>query len=301
MKSILPLLLILFSCSSLIAQKEDSIRTSNAVLHYSVQGTGDPILLLSGGPGISSNQLLELSQRLSDNYKCILFDQRATGKSHTEPMDSTTINLDQSMKDINLLLERLNIRKITIIGHSWGAMLAQSYAIKYPEHVVKLVLIGSGPLELSDYAIIEDDVTGRANKEEKNFMNQAEDSMAHHTASRELMKAYTRILIRFFLYDVSKQDSLIEIIKKATQNNTMQALMLQDLARIKYNLKPGITKLQVPILVMCGRQDPVGVFPTMMIKDLNKKANIVWVERAGHFVWLEQPEAFYPELFKFLK
>jgi proline iminopeptidase len=301
MKNITSFLFILFCYSSLIAQKDDSIVVSNAVLHYNVQGDGQPILLLSGGPGISSNQLSELSERLSKNYKCILFDQRGTGRSHTNPMDSTTINLDQSMKDVNSLLERQNIKTVTIIGHSWGAMLGLSYAINYPDHVQKLVVIGPGPLSLSGNSIIEDNIFSRANKEEKLFMKQAEDSMANHTASKELMRAYSKIFFRFFLFDAMKVDSLAEIIRKSTQNNAMQALMLQDLTRINYNLKPGISMLQMPVLAVCGRQDPVGVFPTFEIKDLNKKATIAWIEKAGHFPWLEQPEAFYPEVLKFLK
>jgi proline iminopeptidase len=120
---------VLFYYSVLIAQKSDSIIVSNAVLHYTIQGEGQPILLLSGGPGISSDQLSDISERLSRNYQCILFDQRGTGKSHTSPMDSTTINLNQAMTDINSLLQRQNIKRVTIIGHSWGAVLAMSYAI----------------------------------------------------------------------------------------------------------------------------------------------------------------------------
>ena len=291
----------MFCHCSLIAQRDDSIVVSDAVLHYSVQGEGQPILLLSGGPGISSNQLLELSQRLSENYKCILFDQRATGRSHTFPMDSTTINLNQSIKDINLLLQRENIKKITIIGHSWGAMLAMSYAIKYPGYTAKLVVIGPGPLALSEFGVIEDNIFSRANKEEKIFMKQAEDSMAHHSASRELLRAYSKIYIRFFLFDSMKVDSLAEILKKATQNNIMQDLMMRDLSRINYNLKPNISKLQMPFLVICGRQDPVGLFSTISIQELNKKAKISWIEKSGHFPWLEQPDGFYSELLAFLK
>jgi proline-specific peptidase len=302
MKNTFCLVFILFYHFVLIAQKNDSIAVSNAVLHYSVQGEGQPILLLSGGPGISSGQLSSLSERLSKNYKCILFDQRGTAKSHTNPMDSTTINLDQSMKDINLLLERLNFKKTTIIGHSWGAMLAISYAIKYPDHVARLVLIGPGPLELSDYNILEDNLISRVNKEEKIFVKQADDSIANHTASKELLKAYRTISFRCFLFDPLTVDSLSEIItRNVSRNDSMNKLMIRDLRRINYNVKPGIPKLNMPILTICGRQDPVGIFPTFTIEELNKKAKIVWIDKSGHFPWVERPDSFYPELLDFIK
>ena len=300
MKRIFSLTLILFCQLVLTAQKSDSVIVSNAVLYYSIQGEGQPVLLLSGGPGISSSQLSGLSEHLSKNYKCILFDQRGTGKSHTSPMDSSTINLNQAIKDIDLLLERQHIKKITIIGHSWGAMLAMSYAAKYPDHIAKLVLIGPGPLEWSGYELLQDNIMSRASKAEKILMNQIQDSMVNHTASRESLRTLNRTFFRLLFFDALKVDSLGPLVG-AGSNNAMQQLMLQDLHRINYNLKPAISTMQMPVLVICGREDPVGLFSTFAIKDLNKKAKIAWVEKSGHFPWVEQPETFYLELLNFLK
>ncbi len=287
-------------CVGVSAQESDSIVVPNAVLHYSVEGRGQPVLLLSGGPGISSDQLSALSKRLSSTYRCILFDQRGTGMSHCDPLDSTTINVHQAMEDITLLLSRLGIGKVTIIGHSWGAMLATSYAINRPRDVAKLVLIGPGPLDLSGYELVEDNVFSRASKAEKIFMREAGDSMAHHNASPELVRAFNRTFTRFLFFDALKVDSLMETIR-ASINDRMQELMMEDLARTKYDIKEGISALGVPLLVVCGRQDPVGLFPTLGIRELDKQARICWIEKSGHFPWAEQPEPFYSALFDFLK
>lgn len=301
MKTIVMLLGIISLCSSgAAAQGQDSIIVANAVLHYSVQGQGQPILLLSGGPGNSADQFSDIVKRLSTTNRCILFEQRGTGRSHTSPMDSTTINLDQAMQDITLLLRQLGIGKVTILGHSWGAMLAMSYAIKYPDAVDKLVLIGPGPLDMSGFGLLEDNIVSRASKQEKLFMNEVEDSIAHHTASKEQLKAYSKTMFRFFFFDPLTVDSMWQIVK-CTPNDTTLELMQQDLARIKYDLRPGISRLDIPMLVVCGREDPVGVFPTFEIKELNKKAKICWIEKSGHFPWAEQPEAFYSEVLDFLK
>ena len=279
-----------------IAQKSDSIIVSNAVLHYSVQGEGSPILLLSGGPGISSDQLSDVSERLSKSYRCILFDQRGTGKSQTNPMDSTTINLNQAVNDITSLLKAQNIKKVTIVGHSWGAMLAISYAIKYPDHIAKLILIGPGALELSDYKLIQASIASRATEAQKIFIKQVEDSIANHTASKELMRAYGRTFTQFLFYDTLKMRSL-----EGRANPSTRDLMISDLFRINYNVKSRIAELDMPLLVVCGRQDPVGTIATPSVEKLNKKAKISWIENCGHFPWLEKPDAFYLELFNFLK
>lgn len=288
------------------AQKSDSIVVSNAVLHYYIYGKGKPILFLSGGPGDSHDDLSRISEHLSKNYRCILFDQRGTGKSHSSPMDSTTINLNQAIKDIDLLQQRLKIKRITILGHSWGAMLAISYAIKHPTSVAKLVLIGPGPLELSDYRIVEDNLYARYSKAEQAFMNLAIDSVFNNTASKELQREFNKTYIRFLFYDAWLYDSLSEkIIHRISNprfhNNKMQALMMQNLVRINYNVKPEIPKLGMPILVICGRQDPIGLFQAFTIKELNNKAKIAWINKCGHFPWIENPKPFYSQLLKFLK
>src|SRR5215204_4670301 len=153
----LTLLLFLFPVfRELQAQIPDSIQLSNASLYYEIKGEGLPVLLLSGGPGVSSQQLARLRDSVSLKYKSILFDQRGTGQSHTFPLDTTTINLKQSVQDIATLLKELKIDKVTIVGHSWGAMLAISFAVDHPSQINKLVLIGSGPLAFSDYEIQAD-------------------------------------------------------------------------------------------------------------------------------------------------
>lgn len=308
MKIIFLLVSILFLLleQKLFAQKNDSIIVSNAVLHYYIQGEGEPILFLSGGPGDSHDGLSPISEHLSKDYQCILFDQRGTGESHTSPMDSTTINLAQAISDINLLLQRLKIKPTTIIGHSWGAMLAISYAIKHPGSVMKLILIGPGPLELSDFHITGDNIYARYSKAEQAFINLAIDSVYNNIASEELQREFNKTYIRYLFYNAWTYDSLSEKIMKRMSNprfynDKMFGLMMQDLVRINYNAKPDIPKLWMPILVICGRQDPVGIFQTFTIKELNNKAKIAWINKSGHFPWVENPKAFYSQLLNFLK
>lgn len=278
----------------------DSIRLNNATLCYEVRGQGKPVVLLSGGPGISADQLSGLHEWLSQNHLSVLFEQRGTGRSKVERMDSTTINLNEAVNDLNLLKNKLAVPKLTIIGHSWGAMLAMHYANRFPSNVEKLILIGPGVLAFSDYDILEANIMARASIAERKFMDDALDSMAHNTASKELISAYNKQFIRFLIFDAPRLDSISKLIR-GRQNPRMQQLMLQDLMRQNYNVKPGLQKLNIPIYVICGREDPVGVFPTFEISQLNKKAQISWIEKSGHFPWIEKPESFYKVLAAYLR
>jgi proline iminopeptidase len=300
MKRLILLIFISPGLYNLQAQVLDSIHLSNASLYYEIKGEGLPILLLSGGPGVSSKQLAVLRDSLSQKYKCILFDQRGTGQSHTSPLDSTTINLKQSVQDIDTLLKKLKIDRITIVGHSWGAMLSVNFAIAHPAQINKLVLISSGVLAFSDFIIQQDNIYARSSKAEKEYMARLEDSMKT-SKSRSLAIARAKQFLRLIIYDAMKTDSIFEEIRKSDSNPNMTILMYQDLQKINYDVKGKIVMLNFPTLVICGRQDPIGLFPSIQLKELNNKFNLVWVEKSGHFPWLEQPQAFYSELFKFLK
>jgi proline iminopeptidase len=301
------LILLIFSLavfSSLKAQVSDSIPLSNASLYYEIKGEGSPILLLSGGPGLSSKQLSTLRDSLSQNYKCILFDQRGTGQSHTSPLDSTTINLKQSVRDISSLLKKLKIDRVTIVGHSWGAMLAVNFAIAHPAQINKLVLIGSGPLAFSDFVIQQDNIIARATRAEREYIERLQDSISRAESPSEsagYRRKFGKQFLRLISYDATRIDSIFEEVSKSKTNPKMQFLMFQDLQKINYNVKSKIGLLNFPTLVICGRQDPVGLFPSIQLKELNNKFNLVWVEKSGHFPWLENHESFYQEVFKFLQ
>jgi proline iminopeptidase len=302
-----PLILLLFlfpAIYNLQAQVSDSVQLSNASLYYEIKGEGSPILLLSGGPGLSSKQLSTLRDSLSQKYKCILFDQRGTGQSHTSPLDSTTINLKQSVEDISSLLKKLKLDRVTIVGHSWGAMLAVNFAIAHPSQINKLVLIGSGPLAFSDFVIQQDNIIARATRAEREYIERLQDSISQAKSPSEsaaYRKQFGKQFLRLISYDAMRIDSIFEEVSKSKLNPKMQILMWQDLQRMNYNVKSKIGSLNFPTLVICGRQDPIGLFPSIYLKELNNKFNLVWVEKSGHFTWLEQPGAFYLELFKFLK
>ena len=101
---------------------------------------GKPAIFLHGGPGGGCGSL---SRRFFNpkKYRIILFDQRGCGRSkpHTCLEDNTTWHL---IEDIESIREILYIKKLLVIGGSWGSTLAIAYAQKHPKNVSQLVLRG---------------------------------------------------------------------------------------------------------------------------------------------------------------
>src|SRR5215207_8147541 len=117
------------------SQTADSVVLPNAALYYYVYGNGEPLILLSGGPGGTGHHMDHMINDLHKHYQIILFDQRGTGRSWTKPFDSTTINLPQAVEDLDLLRKKLRVSKLNLLGRSWGSILAAAYISKYPNRV----------------------------------------------------------------------------------------------------------------------------------------------------------------------
>jgi proline iminopeptidase len=296
------LLILIFLCllqAAIKAQSVDSITLSNAVLYYSIKGEGKTILLLSGGPGTSANILDDLYESLSKKFRCVLLEQRGTGKSRTYPMDSTTINISQAAEDILILKKALGLEKITIVGHSYGSMLAMYFASRHAGDIDKLVLVSPGTLSL-DQDFANDNRRSKLSKEEILYSRQVGDSIRNNTASPALQQKMAAIQLRLNIYDALKADSISQLISKRQRNPVMEKIMLADMAK-NYNVRSAVGQFSFPFLVISGRQDPVAVFPTMDIMQLNRHAQIVWLNRCGHMPWVEQPQIFYQEVVKFLQ
>lgn len=101
---------------------------------------GIPVFFLHGGPGVGSEG--EYRTFFDPTfYRIILFDQRGCGKSipYGCLINNTTWDL---VEDINKLRGLLSIDRCLLFGGSWGSTLALTYAIKYPENVIGLILRG---------------------------------------------------------------------------------------------------------------------------------------------------------------
>ncbi len=115
---------------------------------YYTQGTGLPLLFVSGGPGDSHHYMRQAAEPFLDDFYCILYDQRGTGKSSCQ--DPASVTVGALLLDLRSLQEHLEVPRIRIVGHSWGATLGLLYALEDPDRVSHLVLAGLGPIRPRD-------------------------------------------------------------------------------------------------------------------------------------------------------
>jgi proline iminopeptidase len=283
------------------SQKTDSVVLKNSVLYYYTYGKGQPIILLSGGPGFASNQEDDVAQQLSKNYKAILFDQRGTGKSWTYPFDSTTINLDTAVADIEKLREHLKIGKLNLYGHSWGSTLGAAYIKKYPDKVNLFIVVGGGELDTAMSTIIGDNYNLRFQLLDTNRLKYWTDSSIIKKDPQHASMEVKKLYISTMIYDSSKLDLAYSQVSRGHKSSKMADLMDNSLIKNGFNLVDAGKRYKGDALIIFGWNDPIGLTTVSQYISTFPKAKIAGIAKCGHLPEVEQPKAFYSILNSFLE
>src|SRR5690625_2649067 len=116
------------------------IETNDATYRYTVQGEGEPLVLLHGFTG-SIKTWDDCSKKWAKDFKVISLDLPGHGKTVTK----SPRTMDSFCEDLQTLLEKLDIKKVHLLGYSMGGRAALSFAITYPESVATLILESASP------------------------------------------------------------------------------------------------------------------------------------------------------------
>jgi pimeloyl-ACP methyl ester carboxylesterase len=108
-------------------------------LYYEVHGKGEPLVLIMG-LGVSNIGWFLIRDKLASEYRVIVFDNRGTGRSDKPEMPYTT---KMMAADVAGLLDVLGIGAANVFGHSMGGMIAQEFALNYPDRLNNLILGGT--------------------------------------------------------------------------------------------------------------------------------------------------------------
>lgn len=265
-------------------------------LHYDVIGKGEPVLLLSGGPGFSPDYLRPIAEKLSTSRSFVLLHQRGTGRSEFATLDMTALALPKLVADIEALRNHLRLETLTIAGHSFGGILSMMYVRAHPDRVAKLALIDSGGPTLASVPKFAANLEKRFTDGDRELIAMWSDPARvkedRKRAVTELTKAKTPA---YFADRANARRFLDAMDDRSFTDGVFLAIVPQ---MMMLDLREGLEKLAAPVLVIHGKQDPLESADEVHASFPGSK--LVMIDGAGHFPWLEQPDAFYEALGGFL-
>ncbi len=142
----LPALLLLLPVAAAHAQtpavyplQDGFVDAHGVLIYYQTLGQGAPLLVVHGGPGASHDYFLPYLLPLARHNKLILIDERGSGKS--EKLDDPSgYTVENMVEDTEAVRQGLKLGRISLLGHSYGGVLAQAYALKYQANLTHLIL-----------------------------------------------------------------------------------------------------------------------------------------------------------------
>jgi pimeloyl-ACP methyl ester carboxylesterase len=238
-------------------------------ISYQVTGSGRPPLLLTHGYGATSAMFGQNLAAASARNRVITWDIRGHGGSDS-PADPENYSADAALADMTALLAELGAGRAVLAGHSLGGYLSLDFALRHPDQVAALVLIGTGPGFRNDAA--RDEWNRRAHKTAARL---EERGLAALGTSSELHGQHGDVggLARAARHTLTQRDS---------------------------HVIDGLAGIGVPALVIVGAEDtPFQAAADYMAAKLPRARKVV-IAGAGHAPNVDQPEQFNAELRAFI-
>lgn len=322
MKATLPVGLIVFLAAtlpslSLSAQvtgstakaQETRVPVAGGSLYARTIGQGRPTIVLHGGPDFDHAYLLPDLDRLDDLLQLFYYDQRGRGRS-ADDVEPQRVSLSSDVEDIETVRRHFALDGPILLGHSWGTVLALEYAVRYPTHVSRLVLMNPAPASTRDLALMRKAYVQQIGAE----MDRQREIMAgdaYKQGDPEAVAARYRIHFTHALKRREDYEKLMTIMKaqfvkqgsagiikaRAVEDQLMQQTW-QDAA---YDLLPRLKSLTVPTLVIFADHDFIPIEISEHVAQALPNARLVTLKDCGHFAYLECPDAVHRTVDDFLR
>jgi proline iminopeptidase len=280
-----------------------------ARLFYRVEGTGtDTIVVLHGGPGASHQYMRAHLKPLAARHVVVYFDQRGGGLS-TLYADSARLAFTHFVSDLEAVRRHFRLGRMTLLGHSWGGLLAPLYALAHPGRVERLVLVAPmaparNPFLDEGHREIGRRIAERLDSATRARVDSLQRAMATTDDPAAVCRAVGLIVARALITTPGVLDSIDpadfcagapEAIRGAAATE-----QIHERALGAYDIRPRAQPLQrIPTLIVGGADDPYRTSSEAW-RPVLPAARLVMLADSGHNPQVERPQEFHRVVAAFL-
>ena len=257
-----------------------SITTDQGIVHYEVYGRGRPVILLHGWLG-SWGLWQDTMAFLGQYYRTYALDFWGFGESGKK---RETYAVQDFVSLVGQFMEQMGIFRAPLVGHSMGGTVSLSVAIRFPERVSRVVVVGS-PIVGSSLAPLL--------------------KLAGYRISAfmlfNMMGPFRSFMKHYYSRQICSDPHFPEMMDRDLSSTTLESFLLSIASLRRTDLRPMLGQIKVPALGLYGDKDKV-VDP-LQWKAMQAgipQAQIVRFKNAGHFPMLEEPGIFTEKLKTFL-
>jgi proline iminopeptidase len=275
---------------TLLAQTEQLIEVNGVRLWTKRHGSGVPLALLHGGPGMW-DYFDDLAPLLEDAVVLHRYDQRGSGRSDRQP----PYDVETFVADLDALRAHWGHERWIVAGHSWGAALALAYAASHPERTTGIIhMSGTGLLE-DWHDEYHSNADARRSLDQRTRRAELRAVLKNGgTLTPEQDREYCILTWMADYVDPGRGRSEAEgMLRDGSPNYALNEAIGGDWSRLLADdaFVQQVRALQLPVLVLHGSEDPRPPRLAERLAASLRDARLAIIPKAGHLPWVEQPRA----------
>jgi proline iminopeptidase len=283
---------------------EGFVDANGVLLYYMDIGRGAPLVIVHGGPGASHDYFLPYLLPLARHNRVILIDERGSGRSG-KLEDPKGYTVESMVEDVEAVRETLALGKISLLGHSYGGVLAQAYALKYQKNLSHLILAStfSSTKAMNEVFVrmrekMSPELRERIDKlEAAGLFGHGKDYEKNRYTSEYMIAAWGEGYFPYVYHN--HPDANYDPI---AQGNTAWGLYREMWGEhgefiIDGNLKEAeytdrLPTIKVPTLVIVGENDECDPSLSQVMHEKIAGSKLVILPKSGHMTFVDQQEMF---------
>ncbi|MDX1647966.1 MAG: alpha/beta fold hydrolase [Longimicrobiales bacterium] len=273
------------------------------LFYRTVGSAGDTLVVVHGGPAFDMEYFAADLEPLADGMTLLFYDQRGAGRSSLVS-DSAQLDAERFADDLEAVRTHFDFDRMTILGHSWGAGVAGLYAMRHPERVERLLIVGGVPPRRQQLVDAFQDMAASRDSAEQRSLGERYEAHLADPGDIEACHAYIELWFRPFFADTAAASrtrgdfcaGTPEAIRNGLENvgrYTMASLG-------DWDWRPSLADVTAPTLVLHGTADPLPLEGARDWARALPNARLLVLDGVGHFPYLEAPERFFSAVTDFV-
>jgi proline iminopeptidase len=298
--------------SDVYAIREGYVDANGVMIYYKIFGRGKPLVIVHGGPGASHDYFLPYLTPLARHYQLIFIDERGSGRSQTLE-DVSAYTVENMADDVEAVRQALGLGQISLLGHSYGGVLAQAYALKYQKNLSSLILAStfSSTKALNEvFASMKEkmppELRDRINRLESDGLYGHGKDYEKNRYTTEYMNAawgdgYFPYLYRNHPdpnYDPIDNGKMSWALYREMWGSHGEFIVDGNLKSVEYTDR--LATIKVPTLLLVGDHDECDPSMSKVMQAKIAGSKLVILPESGHMTFVDQPVLFEKSVEEFL-
>jgi proline iminopeptidase len=294
------------------AVQERFVDANGVLIYTKTFGQGAPLVIVHGGPGASHDYLLPYLLPLTRHHQLVFIDERGSGRSERLE-DATQYTVENMVEDVEAVRRSLGFEKIDLLGHSYGGVLAQAYALKYQTHLEHLVLCSTfhSTKAMNEVfqklkAAMSPELRARIDKfEAAGLYGHGKDYEKNRYQTDYMIAAWGEGYFPYLFqnrpdanYDPIAAGIMSWDLYREMWGSHGEFVIDGNLASVEYGDR--LKDIAVPTLITAGDHDECDPSLSRAMSQLIPNSKLVVLPKSGHMTFIDQPKEFLAAVDDFL-